>query len=77
MKERREVELYANAKVGGGYNGYFKGGYEKGKAFLDTGKPQKGIVDEQEAKFRIRQFERKVRPTVATLMIHSLRPGHF
>ena len=56
-KQRREVELYANAKVGGGYNGYFKGGYEKGKAFLDTGKPQKGIVDEQEAKFRIRQFE--------------------
>ena len=56
-KQRREVELHANAKVGGTYNGYFKGGYEKGKAFLDTGKPQKGIVDEQEAKFRIRQFE--------------------
>ena len=56
-KERREVELHANAKVGGTYNGYFKGGYEKGKAFLDAGKPQKGIVDEQEAKFRIRQFE--------------------
>ena len=56
-KERREVELHANAKVGGTYNGYFKGGYEKGKAFLDVGKPQKGIVDEQEAKFRIRQFE--------------------
>jgi hypothetical protein len=56
-KQRREVELHANAKVGGTYNGYFKGGYEKGKAFLDAGKPQKGIVDEQEAKFRIRQFE--------------------
>ena len=56
-KQRREVELHANAKVGGTYNGYFKGGYEKGKAFLGTGKPQKGIVDEQEAKFRIRQFE--------------------
>ena len=55
-KQRREVELHANAKVGGTYNGYFKGGYEKGKAFLDAGKPQKGIVDEQEAKFRIRQF---------------------
>ncbi|MDO7713856.1 MAG: hypothetical protein MUP93_03185, partial [Pirellulales bacterium] len=56
-KQRREVELHANAKVGGTYNGYFKGGYEKGKAFLDAGKPQKGIVDEQDAKFRIRQFE--------------------
>ena len=56
-KERREVEVHANAKVGGTYNGYFKGGYEKGKAFLDTGKPQKGVVDEQQAKFRIRQFE--------------------
>ncbi len=58
-KQRREVELHANAKVGGTYNGYFKGGYEKGKAFLDTGTLQKGIVDEQEAKFRIRQFEEK------------------
>jgi hypothetical protein len=56
-KQRREVELHANAKVGGTYNEYLKGGYEKGKAFLDTGKPQKGIVDEQQAKFRIRQFE--------------------
>ena len=58
-KQRREVELHANAKVGGTYNGYFKGGYEKGKAFLDTGTPQKGIVDEWEANFRIRQFEEK------------------
>ncbi len=58
-KQRREVELHANAKVGGTYNGYFKGGYDKGKAFLDTGTPQKGIVDEWEANFRIRQFEEK------------------
>jgi len=57
-KQRREVELHANAKVGGTYNGYFKDGYDKGKAFLDTGKPQKGIVDEQEANFRIREFEK-------------------
>ena len=56
-KQRREVELHANAKVGGTYNGYFKGGHENAKAFLETGKPQKGITDEQEAKFRIRQFE--------------------
>ena len=56
-KQRREVELHANAKVGGTYNGYFKGGYDKGKVFLDTGTPQKGIVDEWEANFRIRQFE--------------------
>ena len=58
-KQRREVELHANTKVGGTYNGYFKGGYDKGKVFLDTGTPQKGIVDEWEANFRIRQFEEK------------------
>ncbi|MDB4540123.1 DUF1592 domain-containing protein [bacterium] len=56
-KQRREVELHANAKVGGTYNGYFKGGHDNAKAFLETGKRQKGITDEQEAKFRIRQFE--------------------
>ena len=56
-KQRREVEEHANAKVGGTYNGYFKRGHDNAKAFLETGKPQKGIVDEQEAKFRIRQFE--------------------
>ena len=55
--QRREVEEHANAKVGGTYNGYFKRGYDNAKAFLETGKPQKGIVDEQEAKFRIRQYE--------------------
>ena len=32
-------------------------GFGIAKAFLETGKPQKGIVDAQEAKFRIRQFE--------------------
>lgn len=56
-KQRREVEEHANAKVGGTYNGYFKRGHDKAKAFLETGEPQKGIVDEQEAKFRIRAFE--------------------
>jgi len=56
-KQRREVEEHANAKVGGTYNGYFKRGHDKAKAFLETGKPQKGIVDEQEARFRIRAFE--------------------
>jgi len=56
-KQRREVELHANAKVGGTYNGWFKGGHDNAKAFLETGKPQKGIADEQEAKFRIRQYE--------------------
>ncbi len=56
-KQRREVEEHANVKVGGTYNGYFKGGHEQAKAFLETGKPQKGIPDEQEAKFRIRSFE--------------------
>ncbi len=57
IRERREVEEHANRMVGGTYNGYFKGGYEAAKAFLATGKPQKGIPDEQEAKFRIRAFE--------------------
>jgi hypothetical protein len=57
IKERREVELHANAMVGGTYNGYFKGGYEAAKKFMETGQPQKGIPDEQEAKFRIRGFE--------------------
>jgi hypothetical protein len=56
-KERREVELHANAMVGGTYNGYFKGGYEAAKRFLETGMPQKGIPDEQEAKFRVKVFE--------------------
>jgi hypothetical protein len=56
-KERREVELHANAMVGGTYNGYFKGGYEAAKKFLETGMPQKGIPDEQEAKFRVKAFE--------------------
>ncbi len=57
IKERREVELHANAMVGGTYNGYFKGGYEAAKKFMETKLPQKGIPDEQEAKFRIRGFE--------------------
>lgn len=55
--QRREVEEHANAKVGGTYNGYFKGGYEKAQAFLETGEAQDNIADEQEAKFRIRTFE--------------------
>jgi len=57
IRERREVELHANAMVGGTYNGYFKGGYEAAKKFMETKQPQKGIPDEQEAKFRIRAFE--------------------
>lgn len=55
--QRREVEEHANRKVGGTYNGYFKGGNKQAKAFLKTGQPQKGIVDEKEARFRIKQFE--------------------
>lgn len=57
IKQRREVELHANAMVGGTYNGYFKGGNEAAKKFMETKQPQKGIPDEQEAKFRIRSFE--------------------
>ena len=56
-QQRREVEEHANAKVGGTYNGYFKRGHDNARAFLDSGKPQKGIVDAQEARFRIRQFK--------------------
>ena len=57
IRQRREVELHANAMVGGTYNGYFKGGHEAAKKLLETGQPQKGIADEQEAKFRVRVFE--------------------
>lgn len=56
-KQRREVELHANAKVSGTYNGWFKGGHDYAKAYLETGKPQKGIIDEKQATFRIAQFE--------------------
>ncbi len=59
IKEHREVELHANAMVGGTYNGYIKGGYEAAKKFMETGLPQKGIPDEAEAKFRIRGFEQQ------------------
>lgn len=57
IQQRREVELHANAMVDGTYNGYFKGGYEAAKKFMETKQPQKSIPDEQEAKFRIRGFE--------------------
>ena len=87
-KQRREVEHHANAKVGGTYNGYFKGGYEQAKAFLETGKPQKGIADEQEAKFRIRTFEENgpsyrrylehpLTQTGSFLTISSVNKGEF
>ena len=55
--QRREVEDHAKAKVGGTYNGYFKGGHEKAQTFLKTGEEQGGVTDEQEARFRIRTFE--------------------
>ena len=59
ITQRREVELHANAMVGGTYKGYFKGGYEAAMKFMETGQPQKGIPDEQEARFRIRGFEQQ------------------
>jgi hypothetical protein len=58
-KQRREVEHHANAKVGGTYNDYFKGGYDQAHAFLKTGKPQKDVIDEDRAQFIIREFENK------------------
>ncbi len=63
IRQRREVELHANAMVGGTYNGYYKGGYTVAKAYLDSDRSEppsafgKGIADEQEAKFRVRVFE--------------------
>ncbi len=63
FKEHREVELHANAMVGGTYNGYYKGGYSVAKAYLDSDRSKplsafgKGIADEQEAKFRVHAFE--------------------
>lgn len=88
LKQRREVELHANAKVSGTYNGYFKGGHDKAQAFLKTGKPQKGIADEQEAKFRIRAFEEngpsfrkyledRLTKTGAFLTIHNRNTEEF
>ena len=56
--QRREVEEHANTKVGGTYNGYFKGGAERAKKLLETGEAQKGIEDEQQAKFQIMTFEK-------------------
>jgi len=63
ITERREVELHANAKAGGTYNGYYKGGYNVAKAYLDSDRSKppsafgKGIADEVEAKFRVKVFE--------------------
>ncbi len=87
-KQHREVEEHANAKVGGTYNGYFKGGHERAVAFLETGEPQKGITDEQEAKFRIRAFEENgptfrryledpLTKTGSFLTIHNLNTEEF
>ena len=62
ITERREVELHANAKAGGTYNGYYKGGYTVAKAYLDSDRSKppsafgKGIADEAEAKFRVKVF---------------------
>jgi hypothetical protein len=62
-KQRREVELHANAMVAGTYNGYFKEGYRVAKAYLDSDRSLppsafgKGVPDEQEAKFRVKVFE--------------------
>lgn len=62
-KQRREVELHANRKVGGTYNGYYTRGYKVAKAYLDSDRSQppstfgKGIADEAEAKFRVKVFK--------------------
>lgn len=62
ITERREVELHANAKVGGTYKGYYKGGYSVAKAYLDSDRSKppsafgKGVADETQAKFYVRIF---------------------
>jgi hypothetical protein len=62
-RQRREVELHANAMVGGTYNGYYKEGHRVAKAYLDSDRSQppsafgKGIPDEVEARFRVKVFE--------------------
>ena len=62
ITERREVELHANAKVGGTYKGYYKGSYSVAKAYLDSDRSKppsafgKGVVDETSAKFYVRIF---------------------
>ncbi|MGB1130812.1 MAG: DUF1595 domain-containing protein, partial [Haloferula sp.] len=56
-KQRREVELHANRKVGSTYRRWYQGGYERAEKFLETGEAQRDIQDEQEARFRIREYE--------------------
>ncbi len=56
LRQRREVELHANAKVGGTYQGYYQGGHDAAQKFLATGAPQPGIPDAIEAKFRLKVF---------------------
>tara|TARA_B100000674_G_scaffold9124_1_gene6976 strand:- start:1355 stop:5503 length:4149 start_codon:yes stop_codon:yes gene_type:complete len=58
-KQRREVEHYANDKVRRKYENYFKAGYEAALAFQKDGipRPDVGVKDLDEAKFRIRRYE--------------------
>ena len=58
-KQRREVEVQANAKVRTKYENYFKAGYEAALAFQKDGipRPEVGVKDLDEAKFRIRRYE--------------------
>ncbi len=58
-KQRREVEHHANAKVRRKYENYFKAGYEAALAFQKDGipRPEVGVKDLNEAKFRIRRYE--------------------
>ena len=60
-KQRRQVEHYANDKVRGKYENYFKAGYKAGLAFLKDGipRPKFGIKDKEEANFRIGRYKRE------------------
>ena len=58
-------EVHANAKVGGTYNGYFKGGYEKGKAFLDAVNLRRVSLMSRKQNFESVSSRRKARSTVA------------
>ncbi len=58
-KLRREVEKYATAKVKRKYESYYKAGYNAAIAFQKDGipRPEVGVKDLDEAKFRIRRYE--------------------
>ena len=62
--DHRETETLANHVVRSTYEGYLLGGYTVAKAYLDSGRTKppsafgKGIPDEQEANYRVSEFNK-------------------